>query len=168
MGTDRYRAGHQSNKLGRCNDSLEEDPDIVQARATERYWRRVMVEFSATGLSGAEYCRRNGIKYQHFADWRLKIRKSDASGKAIGQRALRRAHVAEKSKLRGPKSSSGQHKSVEFAEIQVVDRQNPNQVGRTGEPARLELVFPGGVVLRLPDDCSLTFLSSVISILEKR
>lgn len=46
----------------------------------ERYWRSVLEQFESTGLNGKEFCRREGIKYTLFADWRQRIRHRNDDG----------------------------------------------------------------------------------------
>ena len=59
---------------------------------------------------------------------------------------------------------------VEFAEVQLVERPDQkalDSVTAAATPA-LEIIFPGGIKLRLNPSCPLNFLSSVIAALEDR
>lgn len=47
------------------------DPD------KERYWREIITRFQNTDLSGAQFCRQQGIKYSLFSDWRQRLRRLD-------------------------------------------------------------------------------------------
>lgn len=42
---------------------------------SEWHWRNVLKDWDASGLNGAEYCRKKGIVYSQFRDWRIEIRK---------------------------------------------------------------------------------------------
>jgi hypothetical protein len=55
----------------------------------------VLKDWDATGLSGAEYCRRKGITYSQFRDWRIEIRKRDTEIQDLEQEQPSDATVVE-------------------------------------------------------------------------
>ena len=59
---------------------------------------------------------------------------------------------------------------VEFAEVQLVERPDQKALDSVtaGATPTLEIIFPGGIKLRLNPSCPLSFLSSVIAALEDR
>lgn len=42
-------------------------------REKEKHWLPIIEKFKSSGLSGREFCRRQGIKYGLFNDWRQKL-----------------------------------------------------------------------------------------------
>jgi hypothetical protein len=97
------------------------------------YWRRMLSEWERSGLSQAEFCRRRGIKAVTLAWWRRRLREDAGGG-------------VWKRQVRGGRRSmiGGRGGFVEVALPRGVD----------GAPASggYELLLPGGVGLRLPDD----------------
>jgi len=59
-------------------------------------------------------------------------------------------------------------KSVEFAEVQLVDHKPKEATANGPRCAPLEVVLPSGISFRVAEDCSLELLGSVISYLENR
>ena len=108
----------------------------MSERAT--YWRRLLAEWERSGLSQAEFCRRRGLKAVTLAWWKRRLRGLDDAGR--GRRG-RRAH------------GTGRVGFVEVAlprgSAFVPARRAPSRVSPSD---RYELILPGGVRLRLPDD----------------
>ncbi len=48
----------------------------------EQYWRLVLDEFTASGLSGREFCRREKLSESSFYSWRRELRKRDSTHRA--------------------------------------------------------------------------------------
>ena len=149
----------------------------MRDRAKERRWRGTIAKWQASGVSMTEFCRLNDVPYRDFMNWRRIIQVRD-----LEPDAPTRNHSRDKKKAMRAKSADGPpawvgngsalipkaraHRlSPEFAEIQVVDSPSTTV---PGEHAVLEIVLPDGICLRTKPGCSLTFLSSVISALEKR
>jgi hypothetical protein len=168
MRADKYRGNHQVSMAEATSDSRNCSP----TSAKERHWRGLIAESRGSGLSGAEYCRRKGIKYSQFADWQQRIRKIDTAAKRAVQSAMTRQRLAATDKARAQASpgQSERQPSVEFAEVQVVDRQLPRESksALVTESAPLEIALPCGITLRLRCDCPSDFLASVIAVLENR
>ncbi len=102
------------------------------------YWRRWLGEWAQSGLSQAEFCRRRGIKAVNLAWWKRRLRGTDDAG---GGRRVRRPRRA------------GRRGFVEVA-LRRGSSCAPALGAATLIPAanRYELVLPGGVGLRLPED----------------
>lgn len=102
------------------------------------YWRRLLAEWERSGLSQAEFCRRRGIKAVNLAWWKRRLRGMDGAGGGRRARQRRRA---------------GRQGFVEVAlsrgSASVSTLRAPSRVPTAD---RYELVLPGGVGLRLPDD----------------
>jgi hypothetical protein len=102
------------------------------------YWRRLLAEWERSGLSQAEFCRRRDIKAVNLAWWKRRLKGTDH---ADGGRRARQPR-------RGGRDG--------FVEVAL--RRGPSSAAAMGAttiiPAsdRYEVVLPGGVGLRLPDD----------------
>lgn len=46
--------------------------------SNERTWRKILKRWSESGLSQAEFCRRNGWRESEFSRWKIKLAKTDA------------------------------------------------------------------------------------------
>jgi hypothetical protein len=102
------------------------------------YWRRLLGAWEQSGLSQAEFCRRRGIKAVTLAWWKRRLRGADdASGGRRGRPVRRTGHngFVEVALPSGSPFASSPHAAA------VVSSRNG-----------YELVLPGGVGLRLPDD----------------
>jgi hypothetical protein len=102
------------------------------------YWRRLLAEWERSGLSQAEFCRRRGIKAVNLAWWKRRLKGTDDAGSGRRVRRPRRAGrngFVEVALSRGSASVSALH--------------SPPSVPASD---RYELVLPGGVGLRLPED----------------
>jgi hypothetical protein len=136
-------------------------PHPMRDLAKERRWRGTIAKWQASGVSMTEFCRQNDVPYRDFMNWRRIIQVRD-----LEPGAPTRNYSRDKKRAMRAKSTNGPPAPrVEFAEIQVVD--SPSTKVR-GEDAVLEIVLPDGTCLRTKPGCSLNFLSSVISALEKR
>jgi hypothetical protein len=102
------------------------------------YWRRLLAQWEHSGLSQAEFCRRRGIKAVNLAWWKRRLRATDG---ADGERRERRAGRAVRSGFVEVALSRG---SASVSALRV-----PSSVPTSD---RYELVLPGSVALRLPDD----------------
>jgi transposase-like protein len=118
----------------------------------ERYWRGVIADCEASGLSRMAYCKQHGISYTQLQNWRRRLPARDAQAIARQRRERRRA-------------AQRKQESVEFLPVRIVEK--PKEEVALG-PARVELVFKSGTIMRLDAECPLAFLSSVISLLEDR
>jgi len=155
-------------------------PHPMRDLAKERRWRGTIAKWQASGISMTEFCRLNDVPYRDFMNWRRIIQARDLEPDAPTRnysrdkkRAMRAKSTERPPAWAGngsallPKARAHRlsPESVKFAEIQVVDSAS---TGVRGEDAVLEIVLPNGICLRTKPGCSLNFLSSVISALEKR
>jgi hypothetical protein len=135
----------------------------------EQRWRQTFAEWERTGLSGAEYCRQHDLSYTQFNDWRKRIRQLDSEAASISRRqrvSARAQKIAEQIKS---EEKPSRRRSIEFAEVQVIDHERPQDRAQQDEHATtLEIVFASGTKLRLSSGCPLDLLSSVVAILENR
>jgi hypothetical protein len=108
----------------------------------ERYWRRQLAAFEASGMTGEEFCRQRGLTRASLSNWRKRL--------------------AQRDEWRG-ENEQGSGRS-DFARV-LLDR--PGAVvddDRPGTDMQMEVVLGNGVVLRIADQCSMNLLASVPSI----
>lgn len=55
----------------------------------EAYWRKVLMQWSHSGLSQAEFCRQQGLNANTFSSWKTIIQERDAEGPGNGTRNSR-------------------------------------------------------------------------------
>ena len=91
------------------------------------YWRRMLADWEASGLSQAEFCRRRELKAVTFAWWKRRLRNGDGA---------RFVHTVRAPRLGGRRT---------FVELALPSR--PVPAGLV-----YELALPGGACLRLPAD----------------
>jgi hypothetical protein len=102
------------------------------------YWQRLLTEWERSGLSQAEFCRRRGIQAGTLAWWKRRFR---ATGGAAGGRRERRAGRAVRSGFVEVALPGGSASATAWRAASSVPSSD-----------RYELMLPGGVGLRLPDD----------------
>lgn len=133
--------------------------------AKEQHWRQIIADQQASGLSVAEYCRRKGIVVGLLYEWKRRIRERDAE-----QSTSNRQCMAARAKQIAKSAKRENQRSVEFAELQFVDREQTRTL--PGSPAMygdmLEVVFTSGTKVRLSAGCSLELFASVVNLLENR
>ena len=91
---------------------------VQRSDAKEQHWRQVVADLQASGSGVTNYCRQKGIKVGQFDDWQRKIRDRDAE-----QSASNRLRMAARAKKIAEKAKREKRRSVEFVEVQVVDRE---------------------------------------------
>jgi hypothetical protein len=156
-------------EIRKRNSEIEEiEQKSAGDSVVEMNWREIIAEWRSSGLTGAEYCRRKQIIYWQLANWKQKISRLDAQAQHAAQKALARQQKSKAVKTQMKRSQANmdaaQH-SVEFAEVKLTEHKQevPNE---SNESHKVEIVLPTGIVVRL-GDCTSSFLSSVISALEK-
>jgi hypothetical protein len=123
----------------------------------EQHWRDVLKEWRTSGVSGAEFCRVHGIKYDQFHDWRKVIGVRDAEELA----AQRRASKAQAVRRVEMDSQVPSFVQARIAEASCVGANDTSD-------SRIEIVLLCGTLVRVNPKCSLEYLMSVVSALEER
>jgi hypothetical protein len=110
----------------------------------ERYWRKVLADWHASGMFAKEFCIKNNIHYNNFVNWRKRLPEREP-GVADEREPL---------------------ETVCFAPVRVVGSEstiaNP---ASDRSAAALEVALPNGVVLRLSSNCPMKLVSDVVSLL---
>jgi len=110
----------------------------------ERYWRKALADWQASGLSAKRFCDENDVHYTGFMNWRKKLAQRDAE------------------MVREVESSD----TVGFAPVRVVGNESSSENSMVAKHATaLEVVLPNGIVLRLASACPMKLVSDVVSLL---
>lgn len=97
------------------------------------FWRKMVQRQRESGLSVARFCRREGLKPVTFYAWR---------------RRLQDEATSSRSRSDGEQAATGRDgKGLQLVPIQLVGQ------GRQ-EPSCVEVVAPGGFVVRIPEDAT--------------
>lgn len=54
------------------------NPSIEERRAIRKKWKNRLIDWRTSGLSQAEYCRRNSIDNRQLSKWKLKLDDPDS------------------------------------------------------------------------------------------
>jgi transposase-like protein len=140
----------------------------------EQHWRRLFAEFQTAGLTIAAFCRANNTVPSQFYDWKKRLAERDA--KAPSADGGTRVRKAARAKAIAAKLRTKDARSVEFAEVKVVETKNleheaplpPPPLQAKAEPFVLEVALPSGTLLRFSKNCPADFLEAVLTIMEVR
>lgn len=124
--------------------------------AKEQMWRRIIQDWQVSGLSAAEFCRLEDLKYSSLSEWRRKIIKRDKEAKLQGRRAR-----SEKNLIKNPPVSRDIQPPPDFAPVRLVEIAPPD-----AQSSALEIVLRSGITVRVGSNCPLGLLRSVVSVLE--
>lgn len=114
--------------------------------AKETYWRALVQEQAASGLSIVEFCRRKGMKVNTFKRWRQNLLSAE-------EQVLSEARVRSKGRSGNP-----------F--VQVVASDLAVQAEKPAAPQLLEIVLPGGSKIIVSEQSPLELLVKVLRMLE--
>lgn len=138
----------------------------------ERRWREVFVDWKASGLTGAEYCRRRRVEYSQFADWLKRVRRRDAQAarsaaerRSVGGRRQPEMRAHEKGRKQQVECLAEDTETCAFVPVRLAEHSQEEPKDRV---TNLEVILRNGVVLRFNGECSLAFLSSFIPLLESQ
>ena len=106
----------------------------------EKFWRRQISDFAASGMTLRDFCRSRGLSDKNFSNWRKRLSLKDAA-----------AREAEDS-------------SLDFAEVKMVEQPGVENGTQLSSAISMEVVVRNGVVLRVAEGCSTKLLSSVFSL----
>lgn len=137
------------------------------ATAAQERWRAILADWHASGLSGAEYCRRNNLRYSNFRNWTKRLKFLDRiEQNTDAPRARKRINQAaiEARRKQAVEARARRERVVEFAEAQVVETlRQPGEEPADVEPLRI--LFAGGATIEVTSNTSLDLLGSVIALL---
>lgn len=120
----------------------------------EAYWRWHVGVQSAGGESVRAYCRQQGLSEPSFYAWRRALAKRDAELRVSSEsRSVRLSGRARELACAEPSRGAG------LIALEIVGERGP---GSAVSPT-LEIVWPGGPVIRLREDASAEVLQRVLT-----
>ena len=116
----------------------------------EQYWRLVLDEFGASGLTVREFCKREGLREPSFYAWRKEIRRRDGDMTGDVPNGVERKRQSD-----GVKKASRKAPSAPSL-IEVVTRSTP-------VTQAIEIETPTGFIIRLGEQVDRELMTSVLS-----
>jgi Transposase len=119
-----------------------------RGREREQYWRKVIRDQAASGLSIAAFCREQDVPEASFFAWRRKLSRRTEIALPRASKDLASANEVEKPAAR----------FVSF------DLPSPRPAGRTG----LEIILPDGCRVLVGELCDADWLREVLAAVRER
>ena len=105
----------------------------TNAAEGEQHWLPIVLRWQSSGLEQVDFCRREGIEVRKFYAWRAKLQKRELLPVNAG--------------MMQPSDDSGYAPS-KFVPMHI--KPAPGVRESSSERCRLEIVTPGGYVVRIP------------------
>ena len=116
----------------------------------EEFWRLVLSEFERSGMTARAFCAQEGISEPSFYSWRRRIRDRDT----------------------GDEKSTAPRSPARLVPVEVVDNGAElcalSAPGSTAGAAALEIVTPGGFVVRVRDGVQPAALGVLLDVILER
>lgn len=123
--------------------TLDEKEGSVMAKAVARprepYWRELTARWERSGLTRAEFCRRESVSPGTFSWWRHELKRRDAE------------------------AARGNGKGPAFVPVRVVD-----YPARSSTRSTMEVVLRGGRLVRIQTELGVEDLAKMVLALEGR
>lgn len=121
----------------------------------ERAWRQRVRRQASSGLSVRAFCEQQGLAESAFHFWRQELK--------------RRAAESRDAVI----SSSPANGQPRFVPVIMAEPSEPNLrdaalISSEASPLAIELVHPGGIVIRVPGRCDVAALRVVLDLLDDR
>lgn len=137
----------------------------------ERAWRRLVRGQPASGLSVRAFCAREGLAESAFYFWRRELdrRQAERSPPQFAEDPEERPAAADRlgssSLLTAIETGAGPR----FLPVRIAEPAEPARTDSTpASSSLLELVHPGGIVIRVPNGSDVTALRSILDLLDER
>lgn len=132
-------------------------------RGLERSWRRIVRDQQASPFTVRAFCEQHGLAESAFFYWRRELKRRDAEPRSV----------------RAPRKSSRQtaaKDSPRFVSVVVGEALEPSEPASPStmptSPVRsgavIDLVHPGGLVIRVPNGCDAAALRMILDVLNER
>ena len=95
----------------------------------EKFWRKQISDFEASGMTVAEFCRSRELSDKNFSNWRKRLSVRDAARK----------------------QTEPDVSSRDFAPLRVVEQIAAEPAARSDSTISIEIVLRNGIVLRLAE-----------------
>ncbi len=128
-----------------------------------------MAKFEASGLTGAEFCRREGIKYTRFADWKRRFGRRERIQVSAAARRPKAPRTQRQGRgKRAPQLEPAQRKDADlnmgFAPVRVVDTEiTPRPIN-----SPIEILLPNSVRIFVSEPSCLGLLAGIVAVLDDR
>jgi transposase-like protein len=122
--------------------------------AKERAWRERIAAWQRSGQSVSGFCRDEGLSKASFYFWRKELQR---------RRAAKRQTESQR-RSSAQRAAAAPQSAAAFVPVRV-----RGVVDRTPEsPSTVEVLLPGGVVLRVPEHCPAARVRELVEALEAR
>jgi hypothetical protein len=129
----------------------------------EAFWRKQISNWKNSGLSKRAFCIENGLTESSFNAWCREIALRDREKTpSTNAEALLRSDPSSTTNSFVPLRLLSDGKESTKSEIS----NGENQVKRAESKQQLEIIVPGGAVMRVTEDCNLDFVSKMFSTLK--
>jgi hypothetical protein len=118
--------------------------------AKEKFWRRTMAQFRASGLNIREFCERELLSEPSFYAWRAELAR-----RARTRLTLRGAHRS------APRGRPAQSAKPRFLPVRVIGE------AANASPGAIKIILPGGRILRVRPGFDQATLAETIAVLER-
>lgn len=122
----------------------------MRKSAASQRWRKLLLTWSKSGISLAEFARQKDLSYWTLWDWKKRLGIEPAKP-ANGRRESTNQNTAH---------------TPQFLPVQIVEDSHPEQA--TYQPSAVELIVARDYTMRFDENCALDFVSRVITMLEER
>ncbi len=116
----------------------------------EKFWRKTIEEWQASGLLQSNFCREKGIKENTFSCWKKVIQKRDT------EKELKRASGSKVEKV---SAQTGAVAPMTFLTL--------TEAAQPSKSKSLQMVLPNGVVVVIPAELAIANLSRLIAAVER-
>ena len=122
----------------------------VSDEKKELYWRRHIEDWKRSGLSKRKYCIKNNLSQSSFGTWVREI-------------ALRDREQVPSENAPGPLAEPTKFKVNPFVALRILsddmrETKSEATVELSVTEKRIEILVPGGAVLRVNDTCNVNFV----------
>ena len=125
----------------------------------ERYWREVMREQRASGMSVAAFCRERGVSVTSLYKWRGKLKLRSTIDPTTD-----RGELAIDGPVREVAMRNGEPTETTLAKFVPVELPLPSTAKRTG----CEVVLPDGCRIIVSTQCDASRLREILEVLQGR
>ena len=134
--------------------------------AKERQWRKILRRHQASGLGVRQFCQELQLSEPSFYAWRREIARRDQhAADRVGTK--QGFDPSEQGKQRRPQGKRSQASRSFFLPLQLTSEAAGAIEPGPGRASSIELVHPRGHVVRIPADCDIECLRTVLGLLDR-
>ncbi len=142
-------------------------------RGLEREWRQRMRARDTGGLTVRTFCELEGLAESAFYFWRRELQRRDVERGDGRRHRTTRAVESSADRLAEPRRRPSSPAGPRFVPVVVTEGHSSDAAARVASvipapPPTIELVHPGGIVVRVPAGCDAAALRTVLGVLDDR